>query len=169
MSVSQQIGVRPARREDLHLLAGIEGEADQTFVSLFGPLDWDPPSPGTWRMAAPGYLLVAGEPVVGFAHVLEVEGWAHLEQLAVRPSHHRRGIGTSLVRAALVEAAERGYDVLTLCTYADVPWNAPFYRALGFEELSDLSPVHRRMRDHERDLGLEKHGRRVVMSAPTST
>ena len=169
VSVSPQITVRPARRADLDVLAGIEGEADQTFEDVFGPLDWDPPTPGAWRMAAPGYLLVAGEPVAGFAHVLEIEGIAHLEQLAVRPAWHRRGIGTSLVRASLAEAAARGYGVLSLCTFADVPWNAPYYRRLGFEELTDLGPVHRRMVDLERRMGLDRPGRRVVMSAPTAT
>jgi ribosomal protein S18 acetylase RimI-like enzyme len=114
--------VRPARREDLELVTAIESEADQTFVPLFGPLDWRP-TKGQWRMAAPGFLLVAGEPVAGFAHVMELEGIAHLEQLAVRPALHRQGIGTALVRAAMDEAARRGYAEISLCTYADVrPW-----------------------------------------------
>ena len=160
--------IRPARREDLAALEQIEAEGDRQFVALFGPLDWLP-TPGVERMAAPGFLLVAGDPPVGFAHVLELEGIAHLEQLAVRPGEQRRGIGSALVRAVQEEAARRGYAEVSLCTYADVPWNAPFYRGLGFEEVTDLAPVHRAMRDHEGDLGLDRHGRRVVMRAPTRT
>ena len=156
--------VRGARREDLDLVTAIEGEADQQFVPLFGPLDWKP-TPGTWRIGVPGFLLVAGDPVVGFAHVMELEGIAHLEQLAVRPSEQRRGTGTALVRAAQAGAAERGYDAISLCTYADVPWNAPFYRSLGFEEVEEPGPLHRRMREHEQDIGLDQHGRRMVMRA----
>jgi ribosomal protein S18 acetylase RimI-like enzyme len=159
--------VRPARREDLDLLSEIEGEADQQFVALFGDLDWDPPTPGVERSAAPGFLLVAGDPPVGFAHVLEIEGIAHLEQLAVLPAEQRRGTGTALVRAAQREAARRGYDVLSLCTYAEVPWNAPYYQRLGFEELAEPAPVHRRMVEHERAIGLDRHGPRVVMCATT--
>jgi GNAT superfamily N-acetyltransferase len=160
--------VRPARREDLDQVTAIESEADQTFVPLFGPLDWRP-TKGQWRMAAPGFLLVAGEPVAGFAHVMELEGIAHLEQLAVRPALHRQGIGTTLVRAAMDEAARRGYAEISLCTYADVPWNAPFYASLGFVELAHLGPLHTRMQEKEVELGLDRHGRRVVMSAPTAT
>ena len=161
-------GVRHATRADADLLTEIEGEADRQFVPLFGPLDWRP-TRGTWRLAAPGFVLVAGEPVVGFAHVLELEGVAHLEQLAVRPDAQRQGSGTALVRAALAEAAARGYDVLSLSAYAEVPWNAPFYRRLGFEELTDLAPVHRAIREKEERLGLMVHGRRVIMAAPTAT
>jgi len=160
--------IRPARREDLDEITVIEGEADQVFVPLFGPLDWRP-TPGVDRYAAPGFLLVAGAPLAGFVHVLELERIAHLEQLAVRPSMFRRGIGSALVGAAVAEAAERGYAEISLCTYADVAWNAPFYRTLGFEEVRQLRPLHRRMREHEQRIGLDLHGRRVVMVAPTDS
>jgi GNAT superfamily N-acetyltransferase len=160
--------IRPARREDLDEVTAIETAGDQEFVALFGPLDWTA-TPGVERIATPGFLLVAGDPAVGFAHVLELEGIAHLEQLAVRPDVHRQGIGGALVRAAMAEAASRGYGEITLCTYADVPWNGPFYATLGFEELAELGPLHRRMRDHEREIGLDEHGRRVVMVASTAT
>jgi GNAT superfamily N-acetyltransferase len=117
----------------------------------------------------PGFLLVAGDPVVGFAHVIEVEGIAHLEQLAVRPAEQDRGVGRSLVRAARDEAAARGYDVLSLCTFAEVPWNGPFYARQGFEEVTELGPVHREIREKEMSRGLDGLGRRVVMQAPTRT
>ena len=160
--------IRPARSEDLDEVTAIEAEADQLFVPLFGPLDWRP-TKGQWRARVPGFLLVAGDPVSGFAHVMELEGIAHLEQLAVRPAVLRQGIGTALVRASMAEAARRGYDELSLCTYADVPWNAPFYTTLGFTELTELGPLHARMREHEQDIGLDRHGRRVVMTAPIAT
>jgi GNAT superfamily N-acetyltransferase len=166
--VASVLEIRPATREDLDALTEIECEADQLFVPLLGPLPWRP-TPGTWRYGVAGFLRVAGEPPVGFAHVLELEGIAHLEQLAVRPGHQRHGTGGALVRASLAEAARRGYDALSLCTFADVPWNAPFYRSLGFEELTVLTPVHRAMQEKEERLGLPAYGRRLVMSAPTAT
>ena len=42
--------------------------------------------------------------------------------------------GDDLVHAAMAEAQHRGYDQLTLRTYAEVPWNAPFYASCGFIE-----------------------------------
>jgi hypothetical protein len=52
---------------------------------------------------------------------------------------------------------------MTLCTFADVPWNAPFYGRHGFEELSDPGPELRALRATESRLGLDDLGRRVVM------
>ncbi|UMG91656.1 GNAT family N-acetyltransferase [Nocardioides sp. TF02-7] len=162
--------VRPAEPADLPRLAVVEGAADGLFAELFGDPGWDPPTSGEARAAEPGFLLVAEADgvVVGFAHVLDLAGHAHLEQLAVHPEHSRRGHGTALVRAALAEARRRGHDELTLSTYADVPWNAPYYRRLGFRELHELPPHLERVREHERAIGLERHGRRVLMAAPTA-
>jgi ribosomal protein S18 acetylase RimI-like enzyme len=162
--------VREARPEDLPLLKEIEDAADQTFVAVFGPLDWEPATSGEWRARQPGFILVAeidavdGRSVVGFAHVLRLEGTAHLEQLAVHPDHHRHGIGTALLRAAMARAGADGHDRLTLSTYAEVPWNAPFYRRHGFEVLTELGPLHRRLQEKEEAMGLMRYGPRVVMS-----
>lgn len=154
--------VRPVRPDDLPYLGPIELAGNPMFEELFGPTGWGAPS-GERRAEMPGFLLVAGDLPVGFAHVLELEGTAHLEQISVHPDQLRRGIGTALVRAAQDEAAARGHDSISLCTYLDVPWNAPFYRTLGFEVVKRLTPLHRRLRDHEVDLGLERFGTRVVM------
>ncbi len=154
--------VRPAAASDLPLLAGIEADADRCYADLFGALSWAATS-GRQRDALPGFLLVAGEPPVGFAHVLEVEGEAHLEQLAVRPAYHRGGLGTALVEAALAEARSRAHRRLTLSTFRDVAWNAPFYRGLGFTELAEPAPFHERVRRAEERMGLLDHGPRVLM------
>jgi len=161
---AQGVDVRLARADDLPLLADIEDAADQLFTSVFGDVDWKPPADGAERAAEPGTLLVAGEPPVGFAHVVHVEGAAHLEQIAVHPSTMGKGIGTALLEAACVAAREAGYDELSLTTYADVPWNAPFYAARGFEVVSDPAPFQAERRANEQALGMDRHGPRVVMS-----
>ena len=157
------IDVREARAADLPLLAGIEADADRLFLERFGDPPWERPTPGQDRVFEPGFLLVAGTPAVGFAHVLEIEGEAHLELLAVRPSHGRQGIGTALVRAVLAEARARGHRRLTLSTYRDVPWNRPFYERLGFVELDRLEHWHREMQRTEERMGLLEHGPRLIM------
>jgi GNAT superfamily N-acetyltransferase len=73
---------------------------------------------------------------VGFALVELVDGLAHLEELDVLPAHGRRGIGTRLVRAVCDWARDTGLPGVTLCTFRDVPWNAPFYERLGFRVLA---------------------------------
>nr|WP_307812177.1 GNAT family N-acetyltransferase [Lacisediminihabitans changchengi] len=77
-----------------------------------------------------GFVLVALDASAtpcGFAQVLEVDGFAHLEQPSVLPQHTRLGHGRDLLRVAVLEAKQRGYDRTTLRTFADIPWNAPFY------------------------------------------
>lgn len=90
------------------------------------------------RAQAEGRLLVAldGEVPVGFALVeIIAPRRTHLAEIDVLPSHGRRGIGASLVRAVRDAAAHRGDAEVTLTTFRDVPWNMPFYARLGFVEI----------------------------------
>jgi ribosomal protein S18 acetylase RimI-like enzyme len=159
--------VRPARAADLAAIAPIEDAGGPQYQDYFGdaiePILLSPAADGRQRASEPGFLLVAGEPPVAFVHVLLLDGHAHLEQLSVLPEHQRRGIGAALTRAAMDEARAQGFDRLSLCTYRDVPWNGPFYRGLGFTEVADPAPYEQRLREKERDLGLDVNGVRVVM------
>ena len=169
--VPPSYAVRPLRAADLKHIAAIEDSGGGQFRAAFGP-DMHPvlsePADSGWeRDDKPGFILVAareGEPPVGFVHVLELDGHAHLEQLSVRPEAQRQGLGTDLVRAAMREARRDGHRQLSLCTYRDVPFNGPFYATLGFEELTDLLPFQQRLREHETDIGLDADGPRIVMS-----
>jgi len=170
------VRVRLARPSDLRHLAAVEESGVAMFRDHLGDAVLDavpaltatPPS-GSERDLAPGFLLVAeqdGE-VVGFAHVTTYavqDDVAHLEQLSVRPEHGRRGTGTRLVEAAAEEARWAGYAALVLCTYRDLPWNAPFYARAGFVEVARPTAYQRDLRAHERALGLDDAGPRVVMS-----
>src|SRR5690606_39828156 len=51
-------------------------------------------------------------------------------------SHGRRGIGTALVGHVIDVAARGLYPGVTLTTFRDVPFNAPFYARFGFGELA---------------------------------
>jgi len=159
--------VRLARPSDLRHLASIENSGDALFEELFGDLTGDvlvaPATSGGERADRPGILLVAGDPVVGFAHVLDIEGDAHLEQVSVHPDAMRQGVGSALVRAAMEEARWAGYDRLSLATYRDVPWNGPFYAGLGFSEVERPTPWQMRLRAHETGIGLDRHGPRILM------
>jgi GNAT superfamily N-acetyltransferase len=72
---------------------------------------------------------------VGFAMVLAKDKSAMLAELDVDPEHQRKGLGRNLVQTVINWAREKGYDHLTLTTFSNVPWNAPFYEKMGFRRL----------------------------------
>jgi len=128
--------IRTVEPDELALLPGLELAADTMFDSLgIGPL----PGPGTVaEFAAALVVLVAHDPPVGLCRIDAAGSGAHLEQLSVHPDHGRRGVGRALLRAGSDWAADRGYPELTLATYRDVPWNAPFYASEGFIEVGPV-------------------------------
>ncbi|WP_311244372.1 GNAT family N-acetyltransferase [Microbacterium sp. WCS2018Hpa-23] len=160
--------IRAAVSEDAEVLHAIEAHADALLIDSLGAPEWPPPGNGAERLGAPGFVLVIEDPEdsspVGFVHVLDADGHAHLEQLSVLPSSGRKGYGRRLVGAALDEARERGYRRMSLRTYAEVPWNAPFYASCGFLESIPETPFQRGLVDTEASLSLDRYGRRVQMT-----
>jgi GNAT superfamily N-acetyltransferase len=160
--------IRAAEDRDIPRLQSIEIAADALLLDLLHPTDWERAPSGEARASMSGFILVAdsadGE-LVGFAHVLVGEGYAHLEQLSVIPERGRQGLGRALVEEAKAEAGRRGFGQLTLRTYADVRWNAPFYATCGFVETEPDTPLLRELAETETCLGLVRYGRRIQMSA----
>jgi GNAT superfamily N-acetyltransferase len=159
--------VRQATAEDLELLEEIENEADALFATVFSMAGWRPAPSYTQLSKQSGFILVAsdnpGTDPIGFAHVLEVPGGSHLEQLSVRPSAAHRGHGRALVEAVKSESRHRGSKRVTLRTFADVPWNAPFYSTCDFIERDPDSDFLRNLLAAEQQQGLG-HGRRIQMN-----
>ncbi|GAA2694113.1 GCN5 family N-acetyltransferase [Actinoplanes palleronii] len=101
---------------------------------------------------------------VAYAIALWVDGLAHLEQVSVHPDHAGRRLGASLVEQVAAWARENGSPTLSLTTFAEVPWNGPYYRKLGFHPVSDsdLSPGLRAIRAEEAAHGLDEWPRLVM-------
>ena len=89
----------------------------------------------------------------------EVEGCGYVEQIDVLPSHARRGIGAALLEATAELARGRGYAALTLSTFKDVPFNAPYYARLGFEVVETLTPGMVEIRQEHEARGLDETAR----------
>lgn len=148
--------------------AKIERAADELFRSYFGVLPWDEDAP---ENAPHGHVervfdAVDGATLVGFAKVIVAGEYLHLEQLSVSPDHGRRGIGGRLVDSVLSVAWSEGFEAVTLRTFADVPWNAPFYERHGFRVVEAVdSEFHAGLIETEAALGLMEHGARVHMLA----
>lgn len=153
--------VRAAARSELGLLAEIDRRAEVIFRTAGYDLPEVPfDADGLAKARA---VFVAGRPPVAFVRVDDVDGLAHVDELAVIPRRMRQGIGGRLLERACEWARDHDYPAITLITYADVPWNRPFYAAHGFVETDDLTPGLTALRDEERELGLDAVGRRIVM------
>lgn len=161
--------IRLARADEIEQLPPIELAAGKLFAGQdLGTFSLDDVRDLATHAAAQreGMLWVAalGDVPVGFAIASRVEGEPHLLELDVHPDHGRRGLGAKLVAAVVTWARGTGAPSITLSTFRDVAWNAPFYARLGFRaiEEGDLGPPYRALLDREVAMGLPRH-RRVVM------
>ncbi|MGW0708240.1 GNAT family N-acetyltransferase [Streptomyces sp. NPDC002643] len=87
-----------------------------------------------------------------------VDGNLHVEQVSVHPDSARRGVGRSLLDHLATEATNEGAPALTLTTFTQVPWNAPYYARCGFQLMDDseLTPGLRKIREREAAHGLDR-------------
>jgi GNAT superfamily N-acetyltransferase len=168
--------VRVPTVEDISRLREIEASADSILPFATDPA-WPAGASGEARLTAPGFILVSGQPAVGFVHVLQLgpRRW-HLEQISVLADRARQGIGRALLRAALECVTQAGGGEVTLMTFADLPFNAPFYATEGFVPVGDRGcdvadgtdsasdAALERFRVAESALGMSRWGRRVAMS-----
>jgi GNAT superfamily N-acetyltransferase len=154
--------VRAASAADLLEVPAVEAAADGLFRER-GVLDLPAAAPADLRARA-WRVLVVGRPVAGFAVLERVDGEVHLEQLSVHPSAMRQGIGAALLEAAVSTARAAGAHRVTLLTYADVPWNGPWYARHGWRVTDDLAPGLRALAGSEVERDLSRHGRRVAMA-----
>lgn len=150
-----------ADKSDIKLLPKIEEAADLLYSQI--GISGLPPAATVDELGESRVVLIAGRPPVGFVRIDEIEGQAHLEQLSVSPDHTRKGIGGMLLEHACEWAAKHGYSNVTLITYRDIPWNAPFYKKYGFEVLKKYNSALQLLRKHEIETGLDNFGHRVVM------
>jgi 4-diphosphocytidyl-2-C-methyl-D-erythritol kinase len=132
--------LRPARPEDIDLLADIERRADERYRD-FGypsfPDDYTIPRDAAERAVASGRLVVAEDTgvVIGWLVWGRVGGELCLGQVSVLPSHGRRGVGTALLRHLIDLARARQEPSIVLNTQSDVPWGMRWYARHGFTVL----------------------------------
>lgn len=95
---------------------------------------------------------------IAYAIVDLVDGCAHVEQVSVHADYSGRKLGRTLIETVVQWAEERLLDAVTLTTFSDIPWNAPYYERLKFHRLveSELSPGLRRIRAEETRHGLDR-------------
>jgi GNAT superfamily N-acetyltransferase len=130
--------IRPPRRDELEALVAIEREAGALFKTIGMPeIAYD--DPGTvpqlepFRAGGRAWVAVdADDRPIAYLISAVVDDCAHIEQVSVAPVHARRRLGAALIDHLAAVAAAEARPALTLTTFRDVPWNAPYYERLGF-------------------------------------
>lgn len=164
MAPQAPVTVRAVRPDELEDLREIERMAGVHFRDIgMAEVAEDEPLPvgvlssyqrggRAWAAADPADRAVA------YLLTDDVDGNVHIEQVSVRPDHAGRGIGRTLLEHAAAGAAARGVPALTLTTFADVPWNAPYYLRCGFRVLPERewTPGLREIRRRETLHGLDR-------------
>ncbi|MET9291424.1 GNAT family N-acetyltransferase [Streptomyces sp. NPDC003077] len=156
------VRIRPATERELPALQAIERAAGEPFRSLGmdAIADDEPPTLEElvgYQRAGRALVVCVGDDDVPVGYLLwePVDGLAHIEQVSVRPDVSRRGLGRALIERV---ARDSGLPGLTLTTFRDVPWNAPYYARLGFRVLAadEVTPGLRAVREHEAAIGLDR-------------
>ena len=136
--------IRRARLAECDVLGAIEEAADVRFegtaVGTAELFDGPPASPAAFREGLASHALwVAADrddKPVGFALLERLGDVVHLDELDVLPDHGQQGLGARLLHAVLAQAHEEGARGVTLTTFREIAWNAPFYARHGFAELA---------------------------------
>ncbi|MEE6263192.1 GNAT family N-acetyltransferase [Plantactinospora sonchi] len=155
---------RLVEEDELELLRDIERAAGACFREIGMPeVADDEPLPvavlaeyrrdGRIRVAVDGT-----DRPIAYLVSAEVDGNVHIEQVSVHPGHARRGIGRRLLDEEADRAVTHGVPAMTLTTFAEVPWNAPYYARCGFRVLAEpeWGPGLRAIRALEEAHGLDR-------------
>ncbi|XUW92255.1 GNAT family N-acetyltransferase [Burkholderia sp. M6-3] len=161
---------RLAAPDDAETVRTIEFEASLRFVSvgMSGIADAPPMSLAlVERKIAAQELIVAVNAegtCVGFVMFEPQPARIYIQELDVLTSHAGRRIGAALIEQVAQLARSRQIMQLVLSTYREVPWNAPYYRRLGFRHIdeAELDAALRARRDAHIARGLDE-SKRVFM------
>ena len=141
-----QFTVRPAEASDsramAELFAAVAGE--RTGIATEPPVDIDERAAQFARTAAGSVVAVVGGQVVGVLHVeASRHGFGELGMLVDR-GWRGRGVGSSLVQAAISRARDQGLHKLCLEVFAHNTAAIALYRKSGFVQEGQRIGQYRR-------------------------
>jgi len=167
--------IRLASTDDLPHLQELERAAGSPFTELgmSAVADDEPPSLGVleeYQRDGRAWVSTDGaDHPVAYLLIDVVNDAAHVQQVSVYPRHAGHRLGSALLDTAATWSTEHHLGALTLTTFAEVPWNAPYYARLGFQVVAEDARKEglRRIRKQEAALGLDRC-RRVAMVRPVA-
>ncbi|OAE10707.1 acetyltransferase [Pseudomonas simiae] len=132
--------IRIALPDDAPLLPPVELSAAQVFRVLDG-LSWlaDTATMSVERhrqliaLSTCWVVIDADAQPQGFLSAERQGDALHIHEVSVAQAMQGQGWGRKLVETAMAYARSTPLRSVTLTTFKHVPWNAPFYRRLGFK------------------------------------
>lgn len=159
--------IRQATQSDAEEICEIARSATERFTTipaladLLEHEDISPPGVYEWLDQGRICLVTDGGRIMGFAAAHPVDRSLYIDEISVWSRDQGRGIGGLLMTVLFEWARERQRSGVaearvSLTTYADVPWNGPWYARRGFREVpaEAVGPAH--VRELELDGG-ERH------------
>ena len=140
--MGKEYRIEPAKKEHLNALPPIERAAAEIFPDNMIPEEVKDYVLSLAELAVAQTeqrLWVALDPnshPVGFAMASISEETAMLAEIDVHPDHQQKGLGRALVQTVMRWARDEGFPHISLTTFSNVPWNAPFYAQMGFRRLT---------------------------------
>jgi GNAT superfamily N-acetyltransferase len=135
--------IRAAGSDESAVLQAIEVAAGRQFVEVgLADVAAHQPHPAdeleAYGLRGRAWVAVDDEDrPVAFLLAGLVDGRAHVDEVSVHPTHARRAVGRALIDHVAAWAMARDLPGVTLTTFAEVPWNAPYYLRCGFHVLDD--------------------------------
>lgn len=143
MQNAPAVTFRFAEPRDANAIRAIEFDAAQRFysVDMAGIADAPPLALEiVERKIAAREIVVAlavDSTCVGFVMFEPLPACMYVQELDVLTTHAGRRIGAALIEQVARIALAQRLTRLVLSTFREVPWNAPYYRRLGFRHIEE--------------------------------
>lgn len=136
------IRIRLASADELHKVAPLEQAAGEVYRTVgMDAVAEDSPIPEAVLLKAveEQRLWVAVEYGVLKAYLLGdfLPQSLHIDQVTVHPEASRRGLGALMIESVSADPRSKERGLITLTSFANVPWNAPYYERIGFLDIAE--------------------------------
>lgn len=136
------IRIRLGSTDEIHKIAPLEQAAAEAFREIgMDAIADDPPMPEAELIEAAEEqrLWVAVEYGVLKAYLVGdfLPQSLHIDQVTVHPDASRRGLGALMIESVSADPRSKERGFITLTSFANVPWNAPYYERIGFIDIAE--------------------------------
>jgi GNAT superfamily N-acetyltransferase len=134
----KEIKITPADLGHIQEISALEDSAGKAFIEI--GMAWVDAMPAATSedLEEPikkGNILVAKQAssLIGFIHMGEMDENGHIFEVSVGLEAQGTGIGRKLLAAGEKWATTKGFSAITLTTFKNVRFNAPWYQKCGFD------------------------------------